>query len=67
MRWANLILEVSLIDSRQQDQCTYKSLDSASLQDSMEAYDSVKAMVGSEDFVEGPKAFSEKETTQLWK
>jgi crotonobetainyl-CoA hydratase len=39
----------------------YKSLDSASLQDAMEGkYDSVKAMVGSEDFIEGPKAFAEK-------
>ena len=33
----------------------------ASLQDAMEAsYDSVKAMVGSSDFIEGPKAFAEK-------
>ena len=39
----------------------YRSLDHASLEDSMrDSYDSVKAMVGSEDFVEGPKAFAEK-------
>ena len=39
----------------------YKSVDSASLQDAMEAkYDTVKAMVGSADFIEGPKAFAEK-------
>jgi enoyl-CoA hydratase/carnithine racemase len=38
-----------------------KSLDSASLQEAMEGkYDSVKAMVSSEDFIEGPKAFAEK-------
>jgi crotonobetainyl-CoA hydratase len=36
-------------------------LDSASLKDAMDAkYDSVMQMVGSQDFIEGPKAFSEK-------
>ena len=58
MRWANLILECAPLSIRASKDVVYKSLDSASLQDSMEAqYDSVKAMVGSEDFVEGPKAF----------
>ena len=61
MRWANLILECAPLSIRASKDVVYKSLDSASLQDSMEAqYNSVKAMVGSEDFVEGPKAFSEK-------
>ena len=61
MRWANLILECAPLSIRASKDVVYKSLDSASLQDSMEAqYDSVKEMVGSEDFVEGPKAFSEK-------
>ena len=61
MRWANLILECAPLSIRASKDVVYKSLDSASLQDSMEAqYDSVKAMGGSEDFVEGPKAFSEK-------
>ncbi|MDC0213691.1 enoyl-CoA hydratase-related protein [Gammaproteobacteria bacterium] len=61
MRWANLILECAPLSIRASKDVVYKSLDSASLQDSMEAqYDSVKSMVGSEDFVEGPKAFSEK-------
>ena len=61
MRWANLILECAPLSIRASKDVVYKSLDSASLQDSMEAqYDTVKAMVGSEDFVEGPKAFSEK-------
>ena len=61
MRWANLILECAPLSIRASKDVVYKSLDSASLQDSMEAqYDSVKAMVGSDDFVEGPKAFSEK-------
>ncbi|MFK7912559.1 MAG: enoyl-CoA hydratase-related protein [Pseudomonadales bacterium] len=39
----------------------YQSLDHASLEESMQAqYDSVNTMVGSADFVEGPKAFAEK-------
>ena len=38
-----------------------QELDSASLQEAKEGkHDSVKAMVGSEDFIEGPKAFAEK-------
>ena len=61
MRWANLILECAPLSIRASKDVVYKSLDSASLQDSMEAqYESVKSMIGSEDFVEGPKAFSEK-------
>ncbi len=61
LRWANQILDCAPLSIRASKDVVYKSLDSASLQDSMEAqYDSVKAMVGSEDFVEGPKAFSEK-------
>jgi len=61
LRWANQILECAPLSIRASKDVVYKSLDSASLKNSMEAqYDSVKAMVGSEDFVEGPKAFSEK-------
>ena len=61
MRWANQILECAPLSIRASKDVVYKSLDSASLQDSMEAqYESVKSTVGSEDFVEGPKAFSEK-------
>ena len=52
MRWANLILECAPLSIRASKDVVYKSLDSASLQDSMDAqYDSVKAMVGSEHFV----------------
>jgi crotonobetainyl-CoA hydratase len=39
----------------------YRSLDTASLRESMEAdYETVKRLVKSDDFVEGPKAFAEK-------
>ena len=61
MKWANQILECAPLSIRASKDVVYKSLDTASLKDSMDAqYDSVKVMVGSEDFVEGPKAFSEK-------
>jgi len=40
----------------------YESLSMASLEESMDnnQYESVRTMIGSEDFVEGPLAFSEK-------
>ena len=48
----------------------YKSLDFASLEDSMagmrEEYAAVRQMVESEDFIEGPKAFAEKRSPN-WK
>ena len=59
--WANQILECAPLSIRASKDVVYRSLDSASLQDSMTAkYDSVKAMTGSEDFIEGPRAFAEK-------
>lgn len=59
--WAKQICACAPLSIRASKDVVYKSLDSASLQDAMEAkYDTVKAMVGSEDFIEGPKAFSEK-------
>ena len=60
-RWAEQICECAPLSIRASKDVVYRSLDSASLADSMAAqYDSVKAMVNSEDFVEGPKAFAEK-------
>ena len=61
MDWAKQICACAPLSIRASKDVVYKSLDSASLQDAMEGkYDSVKAMVGSEDFIEGPKAFAEK-------
>ena len=61
MRWAGQIMECSPLSIRASKDVVYRSLDCASLRESMETqYDSVKAMVSSEDFIEGPKAFSEK-------
>lgn len=60
-RWAAQICECAPLSVRASKDVVYRSLDTASLQASMEAsYDSVKAMVKSEDFIEGPRAFAEK-------
>jgi crotonobetainyl-CoA hydratase len=59
--WAEQICACAPLSIRASKDVVYKSLDSASLQSVMEGkYDSVKAMISSEDFIEGPKAFAEK-------
>jgi enoyl-CoA hydratase/carnithine racemase len=61
LRWAAEICECAPLSIRASKDVVYRSLDTASLQESMRTqYDSVKAMVASEDFIEGPKAFAEK-------
>jgi crotonobetainyl-CoA hydratase len=61
MDWAKQICACAPLSIRASKDVVYKSLDSASLRDAMEGkYDSVKAMISSEDFIEGPKAFAEK-------
>lgn len=61
MRWAQQICECAPLSIRASKDVVYKSLDHASLEDSMTTtYDSVKAMIKSSDFIEGPKAFAEK-------
>ena len=60
-RWAEEICQCAPLSIRASKDVVYRSLDSASLEESMNAkYDSVNAMVKSEDFIEGPKAFAEK-------
>ena len=60
-RWASEIAACAPLSIRASKDVVYRSLDAASLEESMTAsYDSVKAMVKSDDFVEGPKAFAEK-------
>lgn len=60
-RWAAEICECAPLSIRASKDVVYRSLDTASLEASMRAqYDSVKAMIDSEDFVEGPRAFAEK-------
>lgn len=66
-RWAQEICACAPLSIRASKDVVYRSLEEASLEASMRAqYDSVKAMVTSEDFVEGPKAFAEKRAPN-WK
>jgi crotonobetainyl-CoA hydratase len=67
MGWVEQILACSPLSIRASKDVVYRSLDTASLKDSMSAhYESVQKLVKSEDFVEGPKAFAEKRAPQ-WK
>ncbi len=60
-RWANDICQCAPLSIRASKDVVYRSLDCASLEESMKVrYESVQAMTKSEDFIEGPKAFSEK-------
>lgn len=66
-RWARTICECAPLSIRASKDVVYRSLSTASLEESMRTqYDSVKAMLSSEDFVEGPRAFAEKRTPN-WK
>ena len=66
-RWAEMILECSPMSVRASKQAVYQGLEEAGVQGaSARKYDAVSAMVRSEDYVEGPKAFSEKRPPQ-WK
>jgi crotonobetainyl-CoA hydratase len=57
----NQILACSPLSLRASKDVVYRSLDTASLRESMEAdYETVKQLVKSDDFIEGPKAFAEK-------
>jgi crotonobetainyl-CoA hydratase len=60
-RWADQILACAPLSVRASKDVVYRSLDIASLQESMEIrYESVREMTHSDDFIEGPKAFAEK-------
>lgn len=66
-RWAGLILECSPMSIRASKQAVYQGLEQAGVQAASGGrYDAVVAMRHSEDFVEGPLAFSEKRSPQ-WK
>ena len=59
--WVDQIVACAPLSIRASKDVVYRSLSMASLEESMNAqYDSVRAMIKSEDFVEGPKAFAEK-------
>jgi len=66
-RWAEQILECAPLSVRASKQASYLGLDTASVEEASRAsYDQVVAMVKSEDFKEGPRAFAEKRDPQ-WK
>ena len=62
-RWAGMMLECSPMSLRASKQAVYKGFDEPSLQDAIKSvYPSVQSLFKSADFVEGPKAFTEKRT-----
>ncbi len=65
--WVDQITACAPLSIRASKDVVYQSLSMGSLEESMSAqYDSVRAMLKSEDFVEGPKAFAEKRAPN-WK
>jgi enoyl-CoA hydratase/carnithine racemase len=68
-RWAQAICELSPMSIRASKQAVYQGLAEPSLEAAIKGqnrYEAVAALYKSEDFVEGPKAFSEKRPPQ-WK
>ena len=62
-RWAGMILECSPMSVRASKQAVYQGLDKSTLKDAINSdYPAVEALYKSADFIEGPKAFSEKRT-----
>ena len=60
-RWAGEILECAPLSVRGSKQAALAGLDRASLEEAMNTpYEALHAMLKSEDFIEGPKAFAEK-------
>lgn len=66
-RWADQILECSPMSIRASKQAVYQGLSHQDVATASAArYEAVRAMLHSEDFVEGPRAFAEKRAPQ-WK
>ena len=60
-RWAKLVLECSPMSIRASKQAVYNGLNMGNLEGAVRnVYTSQAAMIESEDYIEGPKAFSEK-------
>jgi enoyl-CoA hydratase/carnithine racemase len=60
-RWAEAICECAPLSVRASKQAALRGLDAPSLREAVEGrYEQMAAMIKSEDFVEGPRAFSEK-------
>jgi enoyl-CoA hydratase/carnithine racemase len=66
-RWAAMILECSPMSIRATKQAAMQGLNEAGVRAAHEGqYEAVKAMAKSDDYIEGPRAFSEKRPPQ-WK
>lgn len=68
-RWASLIGECSPLSVRASKEAALKGLDEPSLEAALKGqrrYPAVAALYGSEDFIEGPRAFAERRPPQ-WK
>ena len=68
-RWAGQIMELSPMSIRASKETVYRGLDEPTLAAALKGqrdYPAVAAMIASEDFVEGPMAFSQKRPPQ-WK
>jgi enoyl-CoA hydratase/carnithine racemase len=66
-RWAAMILECAPLSVRGSKQAATQGMSAGSLEAAIGGkYDQIRAMAKSEDFVEGPKAFSEKRAPD-WK
>jgi len=65
-RWAEQILECAPLSVRASKQSAYEGLGKSVEDASRTSYSQVVAMVKSQDFLEGPRAFAEKRPPQ-WK
>lgn len=66
-RWADQIAECAPLSVRASKQCAMDGMKFGSIEEAMGArYDSLRDMVKSQDFIEGPRAFAEKRPPE-WK
>jgi enoyl-CoA hydratase/carnithine racemase len=66
-RWAALICECAPLSVRASKQAALRGLDAPSLREAVEGrYEQLAAMIKSQDFLEGPRAFAEKRKPE-WK
>ncbi len=67
IEWAEMIMECSPVSIRTTKEVAYSGLNYASIDEAMsQKYEAIKSLVTSEDFIEGPLAFSEKRKPK-WK